>query len=90
MTGEGAAVSNLWFTNFILIERVVDGGQDGVRAPSAVAPEVVGGQVPDHCPAEALLDDEFRLDAGRLGRIVPDPLITLREEEMAFPMNTEL
>ena len=62
-----------------MLERVVDGGEDGVCAPPAAAPKVISGQVPDHCPAEALLEDEFRLDASRLWCIVPDPLVTLKE-----------
>ena len=62
-----------------MIERVVGGGEDGVRAPPAAAPKVIHGQVPDHCSTEALLEDEFCLDAGRFGCIVPDPLVTLKE-----------
>ena len=63
-----------------VLERVVDGRQNWVFAPTTASSKVVGRQIPDHCSAEPLLENKLRLRTGGFRRIVTDPLVALEEE----------
>ena len=64
-----------------VLQRVVEGRQDWVLAPTTTTSKVVGRQIPDHCSAEALLENILRLCSGGFRRIVANPLVALGTSE---------
>lgn len=65
-----------------VLERVVDGRQNWVFAPTTASSKVVGRQIPDHCSAEPLLENKLRLRTGGFRRIVANPLVALEEHRI--------